>query len=452
MLLALVLTTSCLNSSSESTLYSDAAISSFSLGTLYRYEHVKTSAGTDTVYKRTLVGSNYKFQIDQVNHRIYNSDSLPLGTDVAHVICSIGSVSNSLITIKDLNSDTVRVYNSTDSIDFTSPREFYVYSTDGNGYTKYDVRVNAHQQDEYTLTWQRMDDAPGPEPDNYDLPMDGIRQIIGSCSTETYALSDDGRMMVWRHQVGRWEEDLLDDDAQLLPTQDLALATYPMYLADDTEYVVLVGNRSTEQYPQEKTARVWRKIVDSGPFAPQSHWTYMEHTDNSQMTLLDRQITRTEDSLRVVRGQIDSMKMEYAKVVRTLYGLRGNVSSTSMMLDNETYNYSYLKMKYFKEYSRYRKHQAAVIQRREQLFQNLDLDLQRQRNEKVTLLAQERKQKDALAREQQKHQKNLDKSQQDERYLQQQISKKEPSAKADTATHQQRGGQGRAQKLRLCIR
>lgn len=146
---------------------------------------------------------------------------------------------------------------------------------------------------------------------------------------------------------------------------------------------------------------------------------------NSQMTLLDRQITRTEDSLRVVRGQIDSMKMEYAKVVRTLYGLRGNVSSTSMMLDNETYNYSYLKMKYFKEYSRYRKHQATVIQRREQLFQNLDLDLQRQRNEKVTLLAQERKQKDALAREQKKHQKNLDKSQQDERYLQQQISKKE---------------------------
>ena len=85
----------------------------------------------------------------------------------------------------------------------------------------------------------------------------------------------------------------------------------------------------------------------------------------------------------------------------------------------------YLKMKYFKEYSRYRKHQATVIQRREQLFQNLDLDLQRQRNEKVTLLAQERKQKDALAREQKKHQKNLDKSQQDERYLQQQISKKE---------------------------
>lgn len=146
---------------------------------------------------------------------------------------------------------------------------------------------------------------------------------------------------------------------------------------------------------------------------------------NSQMTHLDRQITRTEDSLRVVRGQIDSMKSEYAKIVRTLYGLRGNVSATALLFDNTTYNYSYLKMKYFKEYSRYRRHQAAAIQRREQLFTSLDLDLQRQRKEKSSLLAQERKQKQALTREQQQHQKGLTKSQQTERSLQQQIDKKE---------------------------
>lgn len=146
---------------------------------------------------------------------------------------------------------------------------------------------------------------------------------------------------------------------------------------------------------------------------------------NSQKNLIDRQIVRTEDSLRVVRSQIDSMKTEYAKVVRTLYGLRGNVNSTALIFDNATYNYSYLKMKYFKEYSRYRKHQATAIQRREQVFANLDLDLQRQRNEKNTLLAQERKQKQALAREQQQHKQKLDKSQQTERNLQQQISKKE---------------------------
>ena len=146
---------------------------------------------------------------------------------------------------------------------------------------------------------------------------------------------------------------------------------------------------------------------------------------NGQMNILDRQIGRTEDSLRMVRGQIDSMKAEYARVVRTLYGLRQNVSSTGLLFDNEQYNYSYLKMKYFSEYSRYRKHQATAIKRREQLFSDMSLDLQRQRKEKTSLLAQERRQRDALSREQQQQQKKLNQSQQDEKSLQQQISKKE---------------------------
>ena len=306
MLLTLVLTTSCLSSGSEATLYSDAAISSFTLGNLTRYVHTKTSAGIDSVYRSTLTGSKYKFKIDQVNHLIYNTDSLPTGTDVTHVVCTITSASNSLVTIKDVNSDTIRVYNSTDSIDFSTPREFIVHSSDGTGYTKYLVSVNAHKEEAYKLTWERMDDAPLPQPQSYSLPMDGIRKIIGSCSTETYALSDDGRMMVWRDKDGRWVEDLLDESEQLLPTQDFALVYYPMFLADDTEYVVLIGNRSPELFPQESTARVWRKIVDSGQYAPQSHWTYMEHTDNTKMALprmKDLTMVYYDDGLLALGGE-----------------------------------------------------------------------------------------------------------------------------------------------------
>lgn len=146
---------------------------------------------------------------------------------------------------------------------------------------------------------------------------------------------------------------------------------------------------------------------------------------NSQMSVLDRQIVKTEDSLRVVRSEIDRMKTEYAQVVRALYGLSYNINPAGLLYDNEIYNRSYLKMKYFKEYSRYRKHQATIIKRREQQFSSMSLDLQRQRNEKTTLLAQERKQKEALAREQQQHQRKLDDSKQQEKNLQKQINKKE---------------------------
>lgn len=146
---------------------------------------------------------------------------------------------------------------------------------------------------------------------------------------------------------------------------------------------------------------------------------------NSQMGLINRQIVRTEDSLRVVRDEIEHMKAEYARVVQSLYGLSQNLNPEGLLYDNEMYNKSYLKMKYFKEYSRYRRHQATIIRRREQQFSDLSLDLQRQRNEKSTLLAQERKQQEALAKEQKQQQRKLSDSQQQEKKLQQQINKKE---------------------------
>ena len=146
---------------------------------------------------------------------------------------------------------------------------------------------------------------------------------------------------------------------------------------------------------------------------------------NSQMGIINRQIVRTEDSLRVVRDEIEHMKAEYARVVQSLYGLSQNLNPEGLLYDNELYNKSYLKIKYFKEYSRYRRHQATIIRRREQQFSDLSLDLQRQRNEKSTLLAQERKQQEALAKEQKQQQRRLSDSQRQEQQLQQQINKKE---------------------------
>ena len=156
MLWALLATmTSCLKGKNDTvTLYSDAAINGFTLGTLNRYVHTISSTGEDSVYKVTVTGSDYTFHIDQVNHRIYNTDSLPVGTDVAHVVCSITSANNGTITIKDIESDTLRYYSSADSIDFTQPRKFYIFSSDGEGETIYTISVNVHQQEGNEFIWE----------------------------------------------------------------------------------------------------------------------------------------------------------------------------------------------------------------------------------------------------------------------------------------------------------
>ena len=105
---SLILTVSCLSDDSASYIYySDTAITSFSLGTLNRTMWTKSSTGADSSYVEEIDGSDYHFYIDQAGRRIYNPDSLPVGTDAAHVICNIGSKNGGTVVIayKDTEGD-----------------------------------------------------------------------------------------------------------------------------------------------------------------------------------------------------------------------------------------------------------------------------------------------------------------------------------------------------------
>ncbi|MBP5528316.1 MAG: peptidoglycan DD-metalloendopeptidase family protein [Bacteroidales bacterium] len=146
---------------------------------------------------------------------------------------------------------------------------------------------------------------------------------------------------------------------------------------------------------------------------------------NGQINMLDIQMHVTRDSIVLMRSQIDSLKQEYAKVVRVLYGERGNLDKVVLLLDTKSYNYAYLRTKYFRDYSRYRRRQAAFIRQKEDELNEVGIALARQQQEATSLLAQERRQKEQLAQERKERQQNLKQSKQQEKQLQQQIDKKE---------------------------
>ena len=158
---AVLLLSSCLNDDVDKNAYpKDAAIISFSLGNLSRQMVTKAKNGSDSTYTATITGSNYKFYIDQINHQIYNPDSLPYGTNVKRALCNITSKNSGVVTIKSLISDTLFYYNSTDSIDFSEPRTLKVHSYDGTNQVSYTVKVNVHQEKPDTFLWHatsRMD-------------------------------------------------------------------------------------------------------------------------------------------------------------------------------------------------------------------------------------------------------------------------------------------------------
>ncbi|MBO4821959.1 MAG: hypothetical protein J5548_10920 [Prevotella sp.] len=146
--------TSCLDDDSDEIVYpSDAAISAFSLGTLNRYVTTKSSTGNDSTIKSTVTGSSYRFYIDQVNRTIYNPDSLPYGTDVKHVVCTIGSKNSAQVLLKSTISDSLFYYNSSDSLDFSVPRELVVYSLNGENVVRYSVNVNVHKEEADSFLW-----------------------------------------------------------------------------------------------------------------------------------------------------------------------------------------------------------------------------------------------------------------------------------------------------------
>lgn len=148
---------SCFDTDEEEySFYGDAAVSAFSLGTMNQYLYTKDSNGEDSLYKETYTGSDYTFYIDNVNGKIYNPDSLPYGTDAAHVIANITAKNGGFVVLKAVDSDNLEDYTyyvSTDSIDFSVPRSIRVYSQSGENYRDYAVTVNVHREYGDSLKW-----------------------------------------------------------------------------------------------------------------------------------------------------------------------------------------------------------------------------------------------------------------------------------------------------------
>lgn len=157
LLAAMPLLTSCLSSDDDDIVYyDDAAITSFAVTSVNQYIHTLSSEGKDSVYKRVLDGSLYKFYIDQQKCEIYNPDSLPYGSDVKHVLSTISSRYSGTVYIKSLISDTLFYYSSSDSIDFSQPRTVCAYSNSGQYFRPYTLRVNVHQEDGDEMKWAKL--------------------------------------------------------------------------------------------------------------------------------------------------------------------------------------------------------------------------------------------------------------------------------------------------------
>ena len=118
--------------------------------------HTVNKAGGDSTYTTTFKAEAYKFYIDQAQGLIYNPDSLPYGTDIAHVLAKTSAKNGGIVSIKSTTDESLKYFSEKDSTDFTNPRTLIVTSRDGKSYRQYKVTVNAHKQQGDVFSWSTM--------------------------------------------------------------------------------------------------------------------------------------------------------------------------------------------------------------------------------------------------------------------------------------------------------
>ena len=285
MLAGTLLITSCLsdNDGTDTSQYNSTAISTFYLSTVNRYVHTTSSAGTDSVYKKALTNP-VVFTIDQAQHKIYNTDSLPADCDMSHVLATISSMNSGSVVLNYSatdGTDSLQYYSSTDSIDFTKLKDLRVYALNGSGYRTYQVSVNVHQGATDKIIWTQKSAADMPTDTKKALweqmaATAGMKQLIGYGSYEGYAFGNDGMLMVSKDEGKTWTADNLDEDASWLPTDNFAFTSWPFAANDSTDYQVMIGTNDKS----DKACVVWRKIAESSKQSQTSTWVLIPIEDH----------------------------------------------------------------------------------------------------------------------------------------------------------------------------
>lgn len=190
LLAALFSLVSCLDTNDGDYVYTDdSAVTAFSVTSAKKAVHVRASNGADSVYYTTATLTAYKFVIDQQRCVIYNPDSLPYGVDPTKLLVSANSLNSGSLVLKSMTSDSLSYLSTTDSLDFSKPRELQVYSLSGAAVRKYEVRVNVHQEPANKFNWTKL-----PNPTAF-TSATGVKSFVvttASGTTRRFLLASDG--------------------------------------------------------------------------------------------------------------------------------------------------------------------------------------------------------------------------------------------------------------------
>ena len=149
---------------------------------------------------------------------------------------------------------------------------------------------------------------------------------------------------------------------------------------------------------------------------------------NNEIDNLSSDIDNNQQTIGQLQKTVGMLKDEYAKMVYYAFKNRSSYSRLMFILSSESFNQAYQRIKYFQQYSTYRKKQIDLIHLTEQQLGVKIDELQKKKTEKEVILQSKEKEKTKLTKEKNEQDNNVKQLKKKEKDLLSTIKKKQREA------------------------
>jgi septal ring factor EnvC (AmiA/AmiB activator) len=148
------------------------------------------------------------------------------------------------------------------------------------------------------------------------------------------------------------------------------------------------------------------------------------NTINAEIAVLTQEIKANEKKAEILKANLARLKAEYARMLIFAQRNQDTYNRLMYIFASESFNQAYSRIKYFQQYSEFRKKQARdIAETQSKILANLN-ELKEQRHEKNVLLGNEVSEKEMLANEKNEQEQVLTDLQQREKDLKKELEKK----------------------------
>ena len=120
---------------------------------------------------------------------------------------------------------------------------------------------------------------------------------------------------------------------------------------------------------------------------------------NQQANLLTREINDNQKQITKLRDRLKILKEEYAAMVVKSYKSKSEQSRVMFLLSSTNFQQAYKRLQYIKQYAEYQKRQGEEIKVQTVNLQELNIKLNKQKQDKQVLIQENRKVKNELEKE-----------------------------------------------------